>query len=137
MLRGVSLEIRDDREVTGTLDGGGQLTLMTRAGSAQAAGENLALIRDETAEGAIVLVVDPAYASFAERAALLWSSHCGLILVVVVIVTARCLCSKLLFAHRWGADFMLVQRDQIADDAIVELERALVLREYGGVGGEL
>ena len=130
MLRGVSLEIRNDRKVAGTLDCGGELALVARAGSTQAARKNLALIRDETAEGAIVLVIDPAHASFAERAAFLWSSHCVLILVVVVIVTARGLSSELFIAHRGCADFVLVQRDQVADDAIVELERALVLGQY-------
>lgn len=94
---------------------------MTRAGSAQAARKNLSLVGDKTAKSAIVLVIDPAYASFAERAAFLWSSHCRLILVVVVIITARGLGGEFFFAHRGGANFVLVQRDQIADDAIVEL----------------
>ncbi len=136
MLRGVSFEVRNDREIAGALDCCGQLALVSRAGSTQAARKNLSLIRDETAKGAIVLIIDPAYASFAERAALLWSSHCGLILVVVVIVTARRLGSELFLTHRRSADFVLVQRDEVANDAIVELERALVLRKDGRIGGK-
>ena len=124
MLRGVSLEIRDDREIASALDCCGELALVTRTRSTQAARQNLSLVGDKTAKSAIVLVVDPAHASFAERAAFLWSSHCRLILVVVVVVTSRGLCGELFFAHRGSADFVLVQRDQIADDAIIELERA-------------
>src|SRR5512140_3371067 len=82
MLGGVSLEVRDDREIARALDCGGQLALMARACSAQAARQNLSLVSDETAKGTIVLIIDPAHASFAERAALLWSSHDWLVLVV-------------------------------------------------------
>lgn len=136
MLRGVSLQIRNDREVTGALDRSRKLALVARAGSAEAARKNLALVGDEAAEGAVILVIDPAYASFAERAALLWSSHCRLILVVVVIVTPRCLHGELFFTHRRSADFVLVQRDEVADDAIVELERALELGKNRRVNRE-
>src|SRR5215212_8272778 len=103
---------------------------MTRTRSAQPAGKNLSLVRDKAAKSAIILVVDPAHASFAERAAFLWSSHFQLILVVVVIVaTSRCLHCQLFFAHRRSADFVLVQSDEIANDAIVELERSLIFRQ--------
>lgn len=136
MLRGVSLQERDDREIASPLDGGGQLALMARAGSAEPARKDFPLIGYEPSEGSIVLVIDPAYAPFAERAAFLRSSHFRLILVIVVIVAARCLCSELFFAHRRGTDFVLVQRDQIADDATVELEGALVFGKHGRVGGK-
>ncbi len=132
----VSLQVRDDRQVTRALDCRRQLTLMTCARPTQAARKDLSLVRDETAERAVVLIVDPANASFAERAAFLWSSHDWLILVVVVIVTACCLCRHLFFAHRRCADFVLVQRYQVANDAAVELERALVLWQHGWLGGE-
>src|SRR6476469_3179174 len=77
MLCGVSPQIRNEREIARTLDRRGQLTLMTRAGSAQAAGKDLPLISDESAERSVVLVVDPSHAAFAEWTAFLWSSHLG------------------------------------------------------------
>jgi len=135
MLRGVSLQIGNDREITRTLDCRRKLALMTRAGSAQSARQNLSLIGNEATESAIILVVDPAHAAFAERTAFLWSSHCRLILVVVVIVTAsRSLHRELFLTHCRSTHFVLVQRDEVADDAVVELERALVLRQHGRLG---
>ena len=62
--------VRNEREVARALDRGRQLTLMPRAHAAQAARQNLAVIGDEAAEGAIVLVVDEAHAALAEWAAL-------------------------------------------------------------------
>src|SRR4051812_22010883 len=79
----MSADVRNQREITRALDRRRQLTLMSRARSAQTARKNFPLVRDKTAKRAIVLVIDEAYASFTERAAFLWSSH-GLILVVVV-----------------------------------------------------
>src|SRR5687767_6517834 len=129
MLGCVALQIRNYCEIARALDGGRQLSLMTRTRSAQPARQNLSLVGDEPAKRPVVLVVDPAHASVAERAALLWSSHCRLILVVVVIVTARCLRSELFLTHRRRTDFVLVQRDEIANDAVVEPKGALVLGE--------
>src|SRR2546423_4120430 len=108
---------------------------MTRADAAQTRRKNLALIGYETAEGAIVLVVDPADAAFAERTALLWSSHWWLILVVVIVVTAR-RGSEIFLGLRRSTDFVLVQRHEIANDAVVELECALVLGERRRLGSE-
>src|SRR5690349_18973555 len=138
MLRGVSLEIRNDCEVSRALDCSRKLALMTRAGSVQTRGKNLALVRNESAKSAIILVIDPAHASFAERAALGGSSHFQLILVFVVVVrcTACSLHCDFFIAHRGRTDLVLVQGDEIADDAIIELERALILGENGRLGRE-
>src|SRR6185503_11800524 len=103
---------------------------MTRAGSAQPAGKDFSLIGDETAQRAVVLVVDPAHSSLAKGTALLWSTHCHLILVVVVIVAAsRRLQRNLFVTQGRSADFVLVERDEVTNDAFVELERALVFRQ--------
>src|SRR5688500_7088199 len=75
ILRRVALQIRNDCEITRALDGGRQLSLMTRTGSAQPARQYFALVGDETTKRPVVLVIDPPHASLAERAALLWSSH--------------------------------------------------------------
>src|SRR3954463_7122244 len=73
--------VRQQREVAGALDGVAHLPLMPRAHAAQAAGQDLPMIRDEAAEGALVLVVDEAHARLAERAGFGWAAH-GLLLVV-------------------------------------------------------
>src|SRR5215210_2012767 len=59
-----------------------------------------------------------------------------LILVVVIVVTARCR-GQVFLGLRRSTDFMLVQRDEVADDSVIELERALVLGQGGGLGREL
>ena len=43
---------------------------------------------------------------------------------------------ELFFGHRRSADFVLEERDEVTDDAVVELDGALVLGERGGVGAE-
>src|ERR1043166_307114 len=60
-------DIGNDRQIARALDRGGQLTLVSRAYAAQTTWENLAMIRDEAAECAIILVVDEVHARLAER----------------------------------------------------------------------
>src|SRR5687768_959598 len=86
----VTLDVRDQREVPRALDRDRELALVTRADSAQAARQDLAVVGDEAAERAIILVVQEADARLAEGAGLLWASH-GLFLVVVVVVAAAAL----------------------------------------------
>src|SRR3954451_17447231 len=65
---------------------------------------------------------------------------CGrrmLILVVVVVTRAPTSGGDLFLGHRRSADFVLVQRDEIANDALIELECALVFRKRGGLGFEV
>src|SRR5438552_16207703 len=68
-------DVRNQREIARPLDRGRELALMSGARAAEAAGQDLTLIGDEPAKRAIVLVIDPTYAPFAEGAAFLWSSH--------------------------------------------------------------
>src|SRR5690349_2284637 len=68
-------DIGNDRQIAGAFDRSRQLTLMSCAHTAQTAGENLAMVRDEAAERAIILVVDEVHARLAERTGLLWPSH--------------------------------------------------------------
>src|SRR5262249_42956131 len=119
-LRGVTPDVRDQREIAGPLDGRRQLPLMARARAAQAARQDLAGVGEEPAEGAVILVVDEAHAGLAERAGLLWAAH-RLLLVVVVIRGAGALRGELFFRHHRRADLVLVERDEEADDAFVEL----------------
>ena len=93
------------------------------------------MVGDETAERAIVLVVDEADARLAERAGLLGRRMVSFLVVVVVASRVRG-GGQLFLGHRRRADLVLVQRDQVANDAVVELERALVLGERGGLGVE-
>src|SRR5215211_6453928 len=90
------------REIAGALDRGAQLTLMPRAHAAQAARQDLAVIGDEAAEGALVLVVDEAHAALAEGAGLGWASH-RLLLVLVVFFRALFGERKLFLGHRRSA----------------------------------
>src|SRR5688572_9809313 len=103
---------------------------MAGADTAQPARKDLPVVGDEAAERPVVLVIDEADPGLAERAGFLWSAH-GLLLVVVVIGIAAPSGRCLFLAHRGRPDLVLVQRDEVADDAIVELERALVLGEHG------
>src|SRR5262245_20963149 len=73
--------VRQEREIARALDRGAQLTLVPRAHAAQAAGQDLSVVGDEAAEGALVLVVDETDAALAEWAGLGWASH-GLLLVL-------------------------------------------------------
>src|SRR3954463_10542265 len=127
--------VRNQRKEARALDCRRQLTLMTRANSTKTRGEDLALVGDEASERAVILIVDPANAALAERAALLLSSHCRLILVVVIVVTARS-GNEIFFRLRWSTDFVLVQREQVANNSIVQPERSLVLREHLRLGVE-
>src|SRR5437868_4736505 len=68
-------DVGNDREIPRALDRGRQLALMPRAHAAQAARENLAMVRDKAAERAIIFVVDEVHARLAERTGLLWPSH--------------------------------------------------------------
>jgi hypothetical protein len=126
MLRCMPLEIRDQRQVARALDRRRELALVTRAGPAQATGKDLPLIGDETSERPVVLVVDPADATLAERTAFLWSSHVCLVLVVVVIVAPRSRRGNVFLAHCGSSDFVLVHRNEVADQSVIEPERALV-----------
>src|SRR4051812_2011867 len=117
--------VRQQREIARALDRGAQLTLMPRAHAAQAAREDLPVVGDEASEGALVLVVDEAHTGLTEWASLRWASH-RLLLVVVVVFAALLRQRELFLAHRRSADFMLVDREQIADHGGVELHGALV-----------
>jgi hypothetical protein len=75
ILRRVSSQIWNQREIARALDCRRELPLMSRAGPAQSARKNFSLIGDEPAERSVILVVDPANASLAKRTAFLWSSH--------------------------------------------------------------
>src|SRR4051812_35310364 len=130
-----TLRVRDQRQVARALDRDAQLTLMAGAHAAEAAGQDLPVIGDEAAEGALVLVVDEADARLAEWAGLRWAAH-GLLLVLVVVVAALLGERELLFGHRRGADFVLEDGDQVANHAVVQLDRALVLGKPGGLGVE-
>src|SRR6476661_7760172 len=132
MLSLQSPRVREDRDVPCALDRGAQLTLMPRAHAAQAARQDLAVVGDEAAEGALVLVVDETDPALAERAGLGWASH-GLLLLVVVVLAPLLRESELLFGHRRGADFILEEREQVAHDTAVELQRALVLGDARGL----
>src|SRR5262249_55534555 len=59
-----------------------------------------------------------------------------LFLVVVIVVTTVARGHQVLIGHRWGADLVLEQRDQVANDSIVESERALELRQRCRIDGE-
>src|SRR4029078_11685060 len=63
------------------------------------------------------------------------SSVWWLVVVVCIVIAARC-GRELFFGLRRRTDFVLVQGDQVANDAVIELERALVLGERRGLGGE-
>src|SRR3569623_1383379 len=59
---------------------------------------------------------------------------CGrrmLILVVVVVTRAPASGGDLFLGHRRSADFVLVKRDEIANDTLIQLQRALVFRKRG------
>src|SRR5487761_1926577 len=127
-------DVRDQRQIARPLDRRGELALMPRARAAQAAGKNLPVIGDETAQRPVVLVVDEPHAAFAERTGLVLAAH-GLILVVVVVMPAG-RGGNLFLAHRRGARVVLVQRQQVAHHAVVQPERALVLGKHHGIGAE-
>src|SRR5947207_1825401 len=109
---------------------------MSRAGTAQPARQNLAVVGDEAAERAVILVVDKVHARFAERTGFLGSSH-GLLLVLVVIrLTTTVGLGELFFRHRRSTELVLVECDEVTDDTVVELDGPLVLGERRRVGGK-
>src|SRR5687767_12483957 len=71
----MTADVRNDREEPRTLHGGGELALVTRAHATEPARQDLAVIRDEAAERAVILVVDEPNARLAERAGFLSSAH--------------------------------------------------------------
>src|SRR5687767_6304713 len=54
-----------------------------------------------------------------------WGRRISILVVVFFVSTARY--DHILFGHWWRTDLVLVQRDEVANDSVVELERALVL----------
>src|SRR5438067_1945111 len=65
-----------------------------------------------------------------------WLGGASIFLLIVVHLAATRGFGKLLFAHRWSAEVVLVQSDEIAEHAFVELDGALVLRQRGRFGAE-
>src|SRR5882757_7228659 len=65
-----------------------------------------------------------------------WLGGASIFLLVVIEVAATLRLGHLLFGHRRSAELVLVERDEIANDAVVELERALVLGQRGWFGAE-
>src|SRR5262245_28442209 len=80
--------VGDERQVPRALDRRRQLSLMARTDAAQAARQNLAVVRDEAAEGAVILVVDEVHPALAERAGLGRTAHLILLLFVFRLTTA-------------------------------------------------
>src|SRR5689334_19573014 len=110
---------------------------MARACTTQTARQNLAMVRNESAERAVIFVVDEVHTRLAERAGLLWASHCLLLVLVVILVATTVGGGELFFRHRRSAELVLVESDQVANDALVELDGSVVLGERRGVGREL
>src|SRR3989442_9085132 len=67
-LRGVTLDVRDQRELPRALDGRRQLPLMTRAHSREPARQNLAALGKEPATRPVILLVEHPRAGFAHGA---------------------------------------------------------------------
>ncbi len=112
-----------------------QLALVTRAGAAQATRQDLAVIGNEASERAVIFVVDEVHACLAEGTGFLWAAHVLFLVVVVVLIAPHACGSELFFAQLWCSELAVVQRQEVADDAVVELERAVVLWKHGRVGG--
>src|SRR5688572_32024314 len=107
---------------------------MARARPAQSAGQDLSVIGDEATQRAIILVVDEVDAGLTEWTGFRWAAH-GLFLVVFVILIAPRACGcELLFRELGCAQRAIVQRQEIADDAVVEAQRALILGQGLRVG---
>src|SRR5438445_13897520 len=58
MLRGVTLDVRNERQLARPLDGRGQLALMPGAHAREPAREDLATLGQESTQGTVVLVVE-------------------------------------------------------------------------------
>src|SRR3954465_15084480 len=65
-----------------------------------------------------------------------WLGGASIFLLIVVHLAATRSFGELLFAHWRSAEVVLVQGDQIANDAFVELDGALVLGQRGRLGAE-
>src|SRR3954471_6632060 len=65
-----------------------------------------------------------------------WLGGASIFLLIVVHFAATRGFGELLFAHRWSAEVVLVQGDEITNDAFVELDGALVLGQRGRFGAE-
>src|SRR5919199_6313432 len=122
----VAADVRDERQVARLLDRRRELPLVARADAAQAARQDLAVVGDEAAERPVVLVVHEPHARLAERAGLLWAAH-RLLLVLVVVLAPPARGGDLFLGHRRRAYLVLVERQQVPDDGVVEPERTLVL----------
>src|SRR5688572_24666485 len=125
-----SADVRNECQVARTLDRVRQLPLVARARSAQAARQDLPVVGDEAAERPIILVVDEVDPALAEGTRFLWTAHGLLLVVVVVLIAPRAgRGGELLFGELRCAKLTIVQRQEVADDAIVEPEGALVFRK--------
>src|SRR3954471_16096456 len=65
-----------------------------------------------------------------------WLGGASIFLLIVVHFPATRGFGELLFAHRWSAEVVLVQGDQVANDAFIQLDGALVLGQRGRFGAE-
>ena len=106
-LSGVAFDVRNQREIPRSLDCGRKLALMSCAGAAQAARENLPVIGDKPPKGPIILVVNKPHTHLAERAGLLWATH-QLFLVIVIVVATPC-CYQIFLGHGRSANLVLVE----------------------------
>ena len=125
-------DVRNQREETRALHGARELALMPRARSAEPRGKNLAVIRDEASERAVILVVDEVHTRLAERTRFGGSSHVHghflFLVVVIVLIATRVGGRELLFGEFGRAELTIVQRQEVANETVVEAQGALVLR---------
>src|SRR6185503_11099834 len=70
-----TLDVRQQGELSGTLDGGAQLPLVPRAGAGQPARQNLAALGQEPGQRALVLEVHHPHAALADGTGLLRAPH--------------------------------------------------------------
>src|SRR6266513_118861 len=71
----VPLDIRNQRQLAGPLDGGGQLPLVARAHAGQPAGKNLAALGEKASQRPVILVIEHAGAGLAHGTGLRRTSH--------------------------------------------------------------
>lgn len=93
------------------------------------------MVGNETAESAVVFVVDVVDAGLTEWAGLFGSSH-DLVLVFVVIV-AETRRSQLFFGDWRCSQLVLVEGDEVADNAVIEFERSFKLWQRFRIAFEL
>src|SRR5579862_4542244 len=65
-----------------------------------------------------------------------WLGGASIFLLIVVHLAATSGFGQFFFRHRRSAEVVLMQGDQIANDPVVELERALVLGQGGWLRAE-